>query len=147
MATKQLTRPQKSQRRSKAPEAVAPEADAVEVAAPAPTKKEMAQAETRRMHAGVTPSSFRIGKTLTPLRHDYRAGQMTSKDHGFLHDCINFAAPDGTFPRLNAVAGRLGRLYTMQFVTFAETGVYDENQTIALTDKAREYVKPVRAAA
>lgn len=109
-------------------------------------KKEMAQAEVREMHSGLTPSSFRVGKSLTPLRKDYRAGQMSEKDHGFLKDCISFADSKGQFKRLNADAGRIGRLYTLQFVDFEETGVYDANQIVTLTAKAREFVKPVKAA-
>jgi hypothetical protein len=124
-----------------------PEAEATEATqAPARSKKELAEVEPRRLHTGATPSSFRVGKSLTPLRHDYRCGQMTQKDHGFLKDCIAFADPKGQFPRLNADAGRVGRLYTQQFVTYEETGVYDEDQIITLTDKAREYTKPVKAA-
>jgi len=110
------------------------------------TKKELAEVEPRRLHVGNTPSSFRVGKSLTPLRHDYRCGQMTQKDHSFLKDCIDFADASGKFPRLNADAGRLGRLYTQQFVSYDEIGVYDEDQTISLTDKAREFTRPVKAA-
>jgi hypothetical protein len=126
-------------------EVVKPDGEATEAPAKR-SKKELAEVEPRRLHSGNTPSSFRVGKSLTPLRHDYRCGQMTQKDHSFLKDCIDFASPEGTFPRLNADAGRLGRLYTQQFVTYDEIGVYDEDQTIALTDKAREFTRPIKAA-
>jgi hypothetical protein len=111
------------------------------VEAPVETMKEMAQAEVREMHSGKTPSSFRIGKSLTPLRKDYRAGQMTDKDHGFLKDCQQFADAEGKFKRLNADAGRIGRLYTLKFVEFDETGVYDQNQIVRLTAKGKMFGK------
>lgn len=107
--------------------------------------KEMTKAEPLPVHEGKTPSSFRVGKKLTPLRHDYRCGQMSALDDGFLRDCVGFANAQGEFPRLNADAGRLGRLYTLKFVTYDETGVADRNQIIALTAKARDYVKAVTA--
>jgi len=112
-----------------------------EVEAPVQTMKEMAQVEEREVHKGKTPSSFRIGKSLTPLRKDYRAGQMTDKDHGFLKDCQDFADAEGKFKRLNADAGRIGRLYTLKFVEFDETGVYDQSQIVTLTAKGKMFGK------
>jgi hypothetical protein len=109
--------------------------------APVQSMKEMAQVEEREVHKGKTPSSFRIGKSLTPLRKDYRAGQMTAKDHGFLKDCQEFAGAAGKFKRLNADAGRIGRLFTLKFVEFEETGVYDQNQIVALTAKGKAFGK------
>ena len=107
--------------------------------------KEMTKAEPLPTHSGATPSSFRVGKKLTPLRHDYRCGQMSALDDGFLRDCLGFANDNGQFPRLNADAGRLGRLYTLKFVTYDETGVADRNQIITLTAKAFDYRKAVSA--
>lgn len=109
------------------------------------TPKEMAQPEKLEVHTGKTPSSFRVGKKLTPLRHDYRCGAMSVLDAGFLRDCISIADKDGKFKRLNADAGRLGRLYRLEFVTYDEIGVSDREQIIALTTKAFDYVKAVTA--
>lgn len=116
------------------------------VAAPKETAKQMATPKpVLEMHNGKTPSSFRTGKKLTPLRHDYRVGQMSQYDEGFLRDCLSIAGPNGKFPRLNADAGRLGRLYTLEFVKYDETGVASRDQIITLTSKAHNFVKAVTA--
>jgi hypothetical protein len=119
------------------PKIAAPKIESVEKK----SQKELAQAEPLPMHFGKTPSSFRVGKKLTPLRHDYRLGQMSALDDSFLRDCVGFADSEGRFPRLNADAGRLGRLYALKFVTYDEIGVADRNQIVTLTAKAFDYVK------
>ena len=109
------------------------------------TKATMAK-EPRPTHTGTVASTYRIGKKLTPLRTDYRAGDMTAKDNEFLRDVITLAGSEGHFQRRNIDAGRLGRLYTQGFVRYDEIGVVDPAQVIHVTEKAREFVKPVRAA-
>jgi len=122
------------------------------IAAPAPkmeeakTKAAMAK-EPRLAYSGIASSTYRVGKKLTPLRTNYRAGDMSQKDNEFLREVLDTVADkDGEFQRRNIDAGRLGRLYTLGFVTYDEIGVVDPKQTIRVTDKAREFVKPVRAA-
>lgn len=112
----------------------------------APTKREMATAEVRLAHQGTAASTYRIGKNLTPLRTDYRAGQMSEKDNDFLKDVAVLAGKDGKFERRNLDAGRLGRLFTLGFVTYDETGVADPKQTIKVTQKLSEFLRPVKAA-
>lgn len=109
------------------------------------TKATMAK-EPRPTHTGTVASTYRIGKKLTPLRTDYRAGDMTQKDNEFLREVIALAGKMGTFERRNIDAGRLGRLFTQGFVTYDEIGVVDPAQPISITDKAKEFVKPVKAA-
>lgn len=112
----------------------------------AKTKASMAK-EPRPTYAGTASSTYRVGKKLTPLRTDYRAGDMSQKDNEFLHDVLNTVADSGgEFQRRNIDAGRLGRLYTLGFVTYDEIGVVDPMQVIRVTEKAREFMKPVRAA-
>ena len=121
------------------------------VTAPAPkveetkTKATMAK-EPRPTHVGTTASTFRIGKKLTPLRIDYRAGDMTQKDNEFLREVITLAGKTGSFERRNIDAGRLGRLFTQGFVTYDEIGVVDPAQKISVTAKAKDFTKPVKAA-
>ena len=67
-------------------------------------------------------------------------------DNEFLRDVITLAGSEGHFQRRNIDAGRLGRLYTQGFVRYDEIGVVDPAQVIHVTEKAREFVKPVRAA-
>lgn len=109
------------------------------------TKATMAK-EPRPIHTGTVASTYRIGKKLTPLRTDYRAGDMTQKDNEFLREVIVLAGESGKFERRNIDAGRLGRLFTQGFVTYDEIGVVDPSQQISITQKAKDFVKPVKAA-
>lgn len=109
------------------------------------TKAEMAK-EPRPVHTGAASSTYRVGKKLTPLRTDYRAGDMSQKDNEFLREVIGLAGKNGKFERRNIDAGRLGRLYTQGFVTYEETGVPDPAQMISITQKAKDFTKPVKAA-
>lgn len=124
----------------------APETSAAPKMEEPKTKREMANPEPRAVHTGHAPSTFRLGKKLTPLRVDYRCGQMSEKDNEFLKDVINLADKSGKFERRNIDAGRLGRLFTLGFVTYEDTGVVDSKQIISITDKAKDFLKPVKAA-
>lgn len=110
-----------------------------------PSKTEMAK-EPRLVHTGTASSTYRLGKKLTPLRQDYRAGDMTAKDNEALRDLMKLADKDGAFTRRNLDAGRLGRLFTQGFIHYEEIGVVDPEQVITITDKAKAFVKPVKAA-
>lgn len=138
----QKTRPVRTPSTTKAAK---PAAAAPKVEDQPQTKAQMAK-EPRPMHTGTAVSTYRTGKKLTPLRTDYRAGDMSQKDSDFLREVVSFADKNGTFERLNIDAGRLGRLFTQGFVTYDDIGIADPKQVITITQKARDFVKPVRAA-
>ena len=124
----------------------AAKAPKVDPAQKAPTKRQMATAEPRPVHEGSASATYRTGRTLKPLRTDYRCGQMSEKDNEFLRDVVKLGGTSGKFERRNIDAGRLGRLYTLGFVTYEDTGSADTKQIITVTDKAAAYLKPVKAA-
>lgn len=110
------------------------------------TKKEMAEAEPRPVHNGVTPATYRVSKKLTPLRKDYKAGTMNDKDVSFVREVVALGGTSGKFERRNLDAGRVGRLFTFGMVDFEETGVSDPAQIITVLPKAKTYLKAPTAA-
>ena len=113
----------------------------------APTKKEMAEATPRPVHSGLTTATYRVGKKLTPLRKDYKAGTINNTDVSFIREVVQLGGNSGKFERRNLDAGRVGRLYTFGMVDFDETGVSDPEQIITVLPKARTYLKAAPAAA
>lgn len=140
-----MTTPKIRNIRTSAKKTNAPKVEETQIA-PAATKREMANPEPRPTHQGTASSTYRVGKKLTPLRTDYRCGQMSEKDNEFLREAIALGGKSGIFPRRNIDAGRLGRLYTLGFVTYEDIGVVTADQPIKITPKAKEYTKPVKAA-
>jgi hypothetical protein len=80
-------------------------------------------------------------KSLSPLRHDYPAKKMTLEDHNYLFLCYERAYRDWKFVRLYSSAQRLGRLYTLGFITYDVIGVGNPYQPLRLTRKGIEYVR------